>query len=65
MSTKTLLHQARLNEWAVRITDQKSSGLSVTEWCQRNNLSKYKFFTGSISLMMKLWIQVFDPMNMV
>ena len=44
MSTKTLLHQARLNEWAVRITDQKSSGLSVTEWCQQNNLSKYKFF---------------------
>lgn len=44
MSTKSLIHQARLNEWAVRITDQKSSGLSVTEWCQQNNLSKYKFF---------------------
>lgn len=44
MSTKSFLHQARLNEWAVRITDQKSSGLTVTEWCQKNNLSKYKFF---------------------
>lgn len=44
MSTKTLIHQARLNEWAVRITDQKSSGLSVTEWCLQNNLSKHKFF---------------------
>jgi len=44
MSTKSLLHQARLNEWAIRITDQKSSGLSVTEWCQQNNLSKHKFF---------------------
>ena len=44
MSTRLLLHQARLNEWAVRITDQKSSGLTVTEWCQQNNLSKCKFF---------------------
>lgn len=44
MSTKTLLHQARLNEWAVRIIDQKSSGLSVTEWCLQNNLSKHQLF---------------------
>ena len=44
MSTKSILHQAKLNEWASRFADQKSSGLSVAEWCERNNLSQYKFF---------------------
>ena len=44
MSTKSILHQAKLNEWASRFADQKSSGLSVAEWCEQNNLSQYKFF---------------------
>lgn len=44
MSTKSMLHQAKLNDWAARFADQKSSGLSVTEWCEQNNLSKHKFF---------------------
>ena len=44
MSTKSLLHQARLNEWITRFADQKASGLSVTDWCLQNNISKYKFF---------------------
>ena len=44
MSTKSMLHQAKLNEWASRFADQKASGLSVTEWCEQNNLSQYKYF---------------------
>ena len=44
MSTRSLLHQARLNEWLKRFADHKSSGLSVTDWCLQNNISKYKFF---------------------
>ena len=44
MSTKSLLHQAKLNEWISRFADQKASGLSVTEWCVQNNLSTYKYF---------------------
>ena len=44
MSTKSILHQAKLNEWAIRLADQKSSGLSVAAWCEQNNLSQYKFF---------------------
>ena len=44
MSTKSILHQAKLNEWASLFADQKSSGLSVAEWCKQNNLSQYKFF---------------------
>lgn len=44
MSTKSMLHQARLNEWASRFADQKSSGLTVTEWCKQANLSEHKYF---------------------
>lgn len=44
MSTKSILHQAQLNEWASRFADQKSSGLSVSEWCKQNGLTKYKYF---------------------
>ena len=44
MSTRSLLHQARLNEWLKRFADHKASGLSVTDWCLQNNISKYKFF---------------------
>ena len=44
MSAKTILHQAMLNEWASRISDQKSRGLSVSEWCVKNGLTKDKYF---------------------
>ena len=39
-----MLHQANLNEWSKHLADQKSSGLSVMEWCKLNNLSKYQYF---------------------
>ncbi len=44
MSTNSMLHQAKLNEWASRFIEQKASGLSVSEWCRQNNQSRYKFF---------------------
>ena len=44
MSTRSIIHQATLNEWASRIKEQKSSGLSVSEWCRQNNLSKNMYF---------------------
>ena len=44
MSTRSIIHQATLNEWASRIKEQKSSGLSVSEWCLQNNLSKNMYF---------------------
>lgn len=44
MSTRSMLHQANLNEWSKRLADQKSSGLSVMEWCKLNYLSKYQYF---------------------
>lgn len=44
MSSKLLIHQAKLNKWASRISDQKSSGLSVQEWCDANNVTRYAFY---------------------
>lgn len=44
MSTNSLLRQAKLAEWASRISDQKASGLNVSAWCRQNNISKDKFF---------------------
>ena len=44
MSTRSMIHQAMLNEWAARIADQKESGLSVSEWCTLNNLTEHKYF---------------------
>lgn len=44
MSTRSIIHQATLNEWASRIKEQKSSGLSISEWCRQNNLSRDKYF---------------------
>ena len=44
MSTKSMLHQAMLNEWAARFSDQKASGLTIVEWCQQNNVSEHQFY---------------------
>ena len=44
MSSNSLLQQARLKDWSLKIADQKSSGLSVSKWCRQNNLSKNMFF---------------------
>ena len=44
MSTKQILHQAMLNEWASRIADQKASGLTVAEWCRLNEVSRDSYF---------------------
>lgn len=44
MSTKPMLHQATLSEWAARFSDQKASGLTIVEWCQQNGFSEHQFY---------------------
>ena len=44
MSSKSIIDQAKLASWASMFSDQKTSGLSVAEWCLQNNISKNKFF---------------------
>lgn len=43
MKSKQLIHQALLNEWGSRISEQKASGLTVREWCEQNDLSIHKY----------------------
>lgn len=44
MFTNSKIHQIRLNEWAARLADQKSSGLSVPQWCEKNGVTTHKYF---------------------
>ena len=43
MNNKQKLHQLHLNEWAARFTDQKSSGLTVRQWCEQNNYTIHTY----------------------
>ena len=43
MNTKQKLHQIHLNEWAIRFSEQKSSGLTVKQWCEQNNFSIHTY----------------------
>ena len=43
MNAKQKLHQIHLQEWTVRFADQKASGLTVRQWCERNNLSFHTY----------------------
>ena len=43
MNTKQKLHQIHLNEWATRFSDQKSSGLTVRQWCEQNNFTIHTY----------------------
>ena len=37
------LHQMKLQDWALKIKDQASSGLLVSEWCAQNHVTCYQF----------------------
>ncbi len=43
MNAKQKLHQAHLNEWAARFTEQKASGLTIQQWCDQNGVSIHKY----------------------
>ena len=43
MNTKQKLHQIHLNEWAARFSEQKSSGLTVKQWCEQNHFSIHTY----------------------
>ena len=43
MNLKQKLHQIHLNEWAARFSDQKSSGLTVRQWCEQNNFTIHTY----------------------
>ena len=39
MTSAELKHHAKLQEWAARIQDCRSSGLSVSEWCRQRGIT--------------------------
>jgi hypothetical protein len=43
MNAKQKLHQVHLNEWAARFKEQKSSGLTVRQWCEQNQVSIHTY----------------------
>ena len=43
MNARQKLHQLHLQEWTIRIADQKASGLTVRQWCEQNNLSFHTY----------------------
>lgn len=44
MNANEMKHAAKLEEWTQRIMECRSSGLSVREWCDRNNWSKTTYY---------------------
>lgn len=38
------MNQKSLEIWKHRIADKKASGLKVTDWCEKNNLTKHAYY---------------------
>ncbi len=43
MNAKRKLHQAHMQEWAARFSEQKASGLTARQWCEKNHISIHKY----------------------
>ena len=43
MNAKQKLHQANLSKWTALFHEQASSGLTVKNWCAKNNISIHKY----------------------
>ena len=45
MNVRMKKHAAKLAEWSERVQACRSSGLSVKEWCERNNVCSKTYYT--------------------
>ena len=43
MTAKQKIHQANLSKWAAIFREQAESGLTIKEWCTRNNVSFHQY----------------------
>ena len=43
MSTRSIVNRAKLEAWASHFAEQKASGLTVADWCQRNGISRNSY----------------------
>ena len=44
MDNNNLRKQYRLQNWIEAIRDQKASGLSIRQWCEKHHVTKYQFY---------------------
>ena len=44
MTSAELKHRAKLQEWAARIQDCRSSGLSVRAWCRQEEINAATYY---------------------
>ncbi len=44
MNAKQTLHQVNLVKWSSLFQDQKSSGLSVKDWCSQNGVTIHAYY---------------------
>ena len=44
MTSAELKHRAKLQEWAARIQDCRSSGLSVRAWCRQEEINTATYY---------------------
>ena len=44
MTSATLKHQARLQEWSVAIQDCRGSGLPVSRWCKEKGITPTTYY---------------------
>ena len=44
MTSAELKHRAKLQEWAARIQDCRSSGLSVRAWCRQDRINATAYY---------------------
>lgn len=38
------MNQASLELWKKRVDDRKTSGLNVSDWCEKNHLTKHAYY---------------------
>lgn len=38
------MNKISLELWKQRIADKKASGMNVTDWCEKNNLTKHAYY---------------------
>lgn len=44
MVANKTIHQAALAKWTALFQEQKSSGLTIKEWCSKNNVSIHAYY---------------------
>ena len=57
MNARQKLRQAHLQEWAIRFSEQKASGLTVRQWCKENDFSIHAYNYWK-RLLLKMHVQI-------